>query len=103
MTGASSSSNPSQVQPPADVVSPKTGEEAAGVIRISPPSISLLRPPIPTSDGRLCRNFGRKSRSLLSGPGIRVMSAISTGFASGFGKFGAGPSNPGFLSQGVLV
>ncbi|KAI5338465.1 hypothetical protein L3X38_017736 [Prunus dulcis] len=50
MTGASSSSNPSQVLPPPVVVSPKNGEEAAGVIRTSPPSISLLRPSIPTSE-----------------------------------------------------
>ncbi|BBH02413.1 Disease resistance protein TIR-NBS-LRR class family, partial [Prunus dulcis] len=48
--------------------------------------------------GRLCRNFNRKSRTLIpfwekgynfrSGPDIRVMSGISRGFASGFGKFG---------------
>ncbi|BBH08366.1 organic cation/carnitine transporter 3 [Prunus dulcis] len=33
--------------------------------------------------GRLCRNFGRKSRSLVSGPGIGVMSGIPKG-SSGF-------------------
>ncbi|KAI5323176.1 hypothetical protein L3X38_032248 [Prunus dulcis] len=50
MTGASSSSNPSQVQPPVTAVSPKNGEEAASVVRTSRPSISLLRPPIPMSE-----------------------------------------------------
>ncbi|KAI5334179.1 hypothetical protein L3X38_024312 [Prunus dulcis] len=49
MTGASSSSNPSRLPPPAAVVSPENGEEAAGVVRTSPPSISLLRPPNQTS------------------------------------------------------
>ncbi|KAI5342975.1 hypothetical protein L3X38_010851 [Prunus dulcis] len=50
MTGASSSSNPSQVQPPPVAISPETREEAAGFVRTSLPSISFLRPPIPTSD-----------------------------------------------------
>ncbi|KAI5332077.1 hypothetical protein L3X38_022205 [Prunus dulcis] len=50
--------------------------------------------------GRLCRNFCSKSRTLIpfwekgyifrSEPDIRVISGISTGFASNFGKFGAG-------------
>ncbi|KAI5348683.1 hypothetical protein L3X38_001570 [Prunus dulcis] len=50
MTGASSSSSPSRLPPPAAVVSPENGEEADGVFRSSPPSISFLRPPIPTSE-----------------------------------------------------
>ncbi|BBH06313.1 hypothetical protein Prudu_017933 [Prunus dulcis] len=41
--------------------------------------------------GRLCRNFGRKSRSLVSGPGIGVMSGIPKGSSQILGKFGAGP------------
>ncbi|KAI5345228.1 hypothetical protein L3X38_013105 [Prunus dulcis] len=41
--------------------------------------------------GRLCRNFGRKSRSLVSGPGIGVMSGIPKGSSRILGKFGAGP------------
>ncbi|KAI5327770.1 hypothetical protein L3X38_027166 [Prunus dulcis] len=52
MTGPSSSSSPSQLPTLAAAVSPKNGEEAAGVVRTSPPSISLLRPPIPTSEVR---------------------------------------------------
>ncbi|KAI5314727.1 hypothetical protein L3X38_043903 [Prunus dulcis] len=50
MTRASSSSSPSRLPPPADVVSLENGEEAAGVVRSSPTSISLLWPPIPTSE-----------------------------------------------------
>ncbi|KAI5338179.1 hypothetical protein L3X38_017450 [Prunus dulcis] len=50
MTGPSSSSNPSQVPPPAAAVSPKNGEEAASVVRTSQPSISLLGPPIPMNE-----------------------------------------------------
>ncbi|KAI5350194.1 hypothetical protein L3X38_003085 [Prunus dulcis] len=50
MTRALSFSNSSQVLPPDAAVSPETGEEAAGVVRTSPPSISLLRPPIRTSE-----------------------------------------------------
>ncbi|KAI5343228.1 hypothetical protein L3X38_011104 [Prunus dulcis] len=50
MTGPSSSSNPSQVPPPAAAVSPKNGEEAAGIVRTSPMSISLLRPLIPMNE-----------------------------------------------------
>ncbi|KAI5345506.1 hypothetical protein L3X38_013383 [Prunus dulcis] len=50
MTGASSSSNPSRLPPPAAVVSPENGEEATGDFRTSRPSISFLRPPISTSE-----------------------------------------------------
>ncbi|KAI5323017.1 hypothetical protein L3X38_032089 [Prunus dulcis] len=50
MIGPSSSSNPSRLPPPDAAVSPENGEEAAGVVRTSPPSISLRRPPIPTSE-----------------------------------------------------
>ncbi|KAI5351484.1 hypothetical protein L3X38_004375 [Prunus dulcis] len=50
MTGASSSSSPSRLLPPATVVSPENREEATGVVRSSPPSISLLRPRMPTSE-----------------------------------------------------
>ncbi|BBH05197.1 root hair specific 18 [Prunus dulcis] len=41
--------------------------------------------------GRLCRNFGRKSRSLVSGPGIGVMSGIPKGSSRVLRKFGTGP------------
>ncbi|BBN69419.1 Putative disease resistance TIR-NBS-LRR class protein [Prunus dulcis] len=41
--------------------------------------------------GRLCRNFGRKSRPLVSGPGIGVMSGIPKDSSRVLGKFGAGP------------
>ncbi|KAI5311772.1 hypothetical protein L3X38_040945 [Prunus dulcis] len=67
MTRSSSSSNPSQLQPPAAAISPENGEEAASVVRTS----------LPSSEGRLCRNFGEKSWSLVSGPDIEVMSGIS--------------------------
>ncbi|KAI5312404.1 hypothetical protein L3X38_041577 [Prunus dulcis] len=50
MTGPSSSSNLSHVPPTATAVLPKNGEEEAGVIRTSPTSISLLRPPIPMNE-----------------------------------------------------
>ncbi|KAI5354841.1 hypothetical protein L3X38_007736 [Prunus dulcis] len=50
MTEASSFSNPSQLSPPAAPSSSENGEEAAGVVRTSPLSISLLRPPISTSE-----------------------------------------------------
>ena len=49
MTGASSSSSPSRLPSLAAAVSPENGGVAAGVVRSSPPSISLLRPPNPTS------------------------------------------------------
>ncbi|KAI5355802.1 hypothetical protein L3X38_008697 [Prunus dulcis] len=69
MTGASSSSNPIHVSPPAAVVSPKNGEEAAGVVRSSPPSITLLWPRIPKSEfwdrdsGHLQSVFGVRPRT----------------------------------------
>ncbi|KAI5322998.1 hypothetical protein L3X38_032070 [Prunus dulcis] len=65
MTEPSSSSNPSQLPPPASAVSPENGEIAAGVVRTSPPSISLLRPPIPMSEVYLgsCRNSWIVNRS----------------------------------------
>ncbi|KAI5348857.1 hypothetical protein L3X38_001744 [Prunus dulcis] len=57
MTGPPSSSHPSQVPLPASAVSPKNGEEAAGVVRTSPTSISLLRPPIPMNEPILGPQF----------------------------------------------
>ncbi|BBN70470.1 hypothetical protein Prudu_1483S000100 [Prunus dulcis] len=47
--------------------------------------------------GRLCRNFGRKSRSLVSGPGIGDV-RNSKGFISDFGKIRAGPFTYGNAS-----
>ncbi|CAL8076862.1 unnamed protein product [Prunus armeniaca] len=41
--------------------------------------------------GRLCQIFGRKSRSLLSGPGIGVMSKFRRGPSRFPRRFGAGP------------
>ncbi|BBG92768.1 cyclic nucleotide gated channel 1 [Prunus dulcis] len=41
--------------------------------------------------GRLCRNFGRKSRSLVSGPGIGLMLGIPKDSSRIWRKFGAGP------------
>ncbi|KAI5317582.1 hypothetical protein L3X38_037289 [Prunus dulcis] len=85
MTGASSSSNPSQVPPPATAVSPETGEEAAGVVRTSPPSISLLRPPIPTSEVWFLTYFS--CSSCLLG---RIGSILSVGnsiYELKFGRF----------------
>ncbi|CAL8156430.1 unnamed protein product [Prunus armeniaca] len=42
------------------------------------------------SPGRLCQIFGRKSQSLLSGPGLRLMSVIRRGPSRIPRKFGAG-------------
>ncbi|CAL2238356.1 unnamed protein product [Prunus armeniaca] len=41
--------------------------------------------------GRLCQIFGRKSRSLVSGPGIGVMSEFRRGPSRFPRRFGAGP------------
>ncbi|XP_020418740.1 E3 ubiquitin-protein ligase COP1-like [Prunus persica] len=51
MTGASSSSYPSHLPPPAAADSPEFGDEAADVVQTSKPPISLLRPPIPSTQG----------------------------------------------------
>ncbi|KAI5330027.1 hypothetical protein L3X38_029424 [Prunus dulcis] len=75
MTGASSFSNSSQFLPLAASVLPKNGEEAAGVVRTSPPSISLLRPPIPTSEVWFLIYFSFSSclldRAIMSVPTVR--------------------------------
>ncbi|BBH05039.1 hypothetical protein Prudu_016319 [Prunus dulcis] len=44
--------------------------------RFSDPPFSFVSQPNHSSKGRLCRNFGRKSRPLVSGPGIGMMSGI---------------------------
>ncbi|KAI5332813.1 hypothetical protein L3X38_022942 [Prunus dulcis] len=41
--------------------------------------------------GRLRRNFGRKSRSLVNGPGVWVLSGIPKDSSRIMEKFGAGP------------
>ncbi|BBH05824.1 organic cation/carnitine transporter 3 [Prunus dulcis] len=50
--------------------------------------------------GRLCRNFGRKSRSLVSGPGIGDV-RISKGVVSGFGKIRGGPPAAAAVGTGA--
>ncbi|KAI5313036.1 hypothetical protein L3X38_042210 [Prunus dulcis] len=74
MTRASSSSNPSQVPPPAAVVLPENGKEEATVVQTSPPSISLLRPPILTGEGWFLTYFSC-SRCLLG----RIRSILNVG------------------------
>ncbi|XP_020422813.1 uncharacterized protein LOC109949979 [Prunus persica] len=54
MTGPSSSSYPSHLPPPAAAVSPEFGEEAADVAGSSQSPISLLRPPIPSTQICYC-------------------------------------------------
>ncbi|KAI5342943.1 hypothetical protein L3X38_010819 [Prunus dulcis] len=95
MIGASSSSNPSQVQPPPIAISPETGEEAAGVVRTSLPSISFLRPPIPTSDVWFLTYFscsscllGRIGSILSVGLAWRRLSGVETGPIRGVGCTG---------------
>ncbi|KAI5342960.1 hypothetical protein L3X38_010836 [Prunus dulcis] len=95
MTGASSSSNPSQVQPPPVAISPKTGEKAAGVVRNSLPSISFLRPQISTSDVWFLTYFscsscllGRIGSILSVGLAWRRLSGVETGPIRGVGCTG---------------
>ncbi|CAL9001951.1 unnamed protein product, partial [Prunus brigantina] len=101
MTRPLSSSYPSQVLPPAVEISPENRREKLGFAR-NFAGFVLRRPAAIFSDqGRLCQNFGRKSRALtlLRERGYSFQKWArhqgdvrnSTGFVSGSGKFGAGP------------
>ncbi|KAI5334833.1 hypothetical protein L3X38_024966 [Prunus dulcis] len=70
MTGASSSSSPSRLPRPAAVVMPENREEVAGVVRFLPPSISLLRPPISTSEPLPVSFWGRSKNKSGSKYGV---------------------------------
>ncbi|KAI5313959.1 hypothetical protein L3X38_043135 [Prunus dulcis] len=85
MTGVSSSSSPSRLPPPAAVVSPENGEEAAGVVRSSPPSISLLWPPIPTSEVWFLTYFS--CSSCLLGRIGSILSVANSILELKFGRF----------------
>ncbi|KAI5314240.1 hypothetical protein L3X38_043416 [Prunus dulcis] len=97
MTGPSSSSNPSQLPILATAVSPENGEEAAGVVRTSPPSISLLRPPIPTSEVWFLTYFS--CSSCLLG---RIRSILSVAMRNRFGH-SALPAHADCVNEGSEV
>ncbi|KAI5333477.1 hypothetical protein L3X38_023608 [Prunus dulcis] len=100
MTEASSSSSPNQLPPPAAVISPENGEEAASVVRSSLPSISLLRPPFPSSQ-MMVRPRGelRRQQFDISGTshGSSKRGSYSSGSSSGRNYKGY---RPGFSSSG---